>query len=711
MKYLIIDDNETFAKQLFKQLTGNESNSEHDTLKPSTETLNVFAESIKSIINANDDVVLCINVNLELAKDSRQLQKGIELLIWLRIKGVMNHCVLYSFETFHTLLNRKHEHLIAASLGTSFFQMPDKFRKIDYSKLHQNIANKEDIKKTLKAIFDSGDKGDIIKYKHRGANWWGIKALCEVYKVVEAPENFNYPPQIEVELLNLNNAIVKFIYELEETKIQSIINQERISREKNIDEIKPKLVELENKLEEIELEEIIGLEDLEKIKNNIAYIQRSLSTYYSADLIDERKKLLETKTLIEEQLTEIKHGNLLIETAKNQIDENLKTLNKEIENILTTLKISYENSSKYFDKDIKTNIKYRAPGILYIDDNANNGWHEIISKMLEGSTIQTVVPDKEYQNDITKLYEEQIKIKINDSISLIMLDLRLYDEDNRSADIQNISGKKLLDIIRLNHKGIPILITTASNKVWSYEELMQAGADAYWIKEGIDNQFDEKESIDNYYRLQWLVDKLTGDEYNFMSLITKKIEKLELSPDIHWFQTMTWNFEYKKNGAIIVPNVTYADKKLIIEILWDGQSFLRSYLKNIVLKTGHENYSNNDWFVPASIIRHLGNIIEIIHDFKTMRDNYHNLRGVRLNHIPDGIKGIDGVYRGNTYSQKFRGDKIGATLYNERNKASHYASSNYFTFYNLKRFFTDLLNYLESKPATINAILETLDEN
>ena len=131
MKYLIIDDNETFAKQLFKQLTGNESNSENDTLKPSSENLNELAESIKSIINGNNDVVLCINVNLEAGKDSRQLQKGIELLIWLRIKDVLNHVVLYSFETLHAILNRNPKHHVATSKGTSFVQLPELFKRID----------------------------------------------------------------------------------------------------------------------------------------------------------------------------------------------------------------------------------------------------------------------------------------------------------------------------------------------------------------------------------------------------------------------------------------------------------------------------------------------------------------------------------------------------------------------------------------------------
>lgn len=178
MKYLIIDDNETFAKQLFKQLTGNESNSENDTKNPSTEKLNDFADSIENIINKDKDVVLCINVNLEVGKDSRQLQKGIEVLIWLRIKGVMNHCVLYSFEDLHSLLNREPKHLIATSQGTTFVKLPEDFKKLNFDRISQIKADDEvNLKKVLKAAFD------IVQFRHAYANVWGVKRLVEVHKV------------------------------------------------------------------------------------------------------------------------------------------------------------------------------------------------------------------------------------------------------------------------------------------------------------------------------------------------------------------------------------------------------------------------------------------------------------------------------------------------------------------------------------------------
>lgn len=691
MKYLLIEDNKQFAEALCKHLLKNVEVAEIDktcndkTLKFSNGedfiaidfSKHTTREIADAIIETHDPaknkkLILFINVNLHSGKDSRQQQKGIELLIWLRIKGVMNHCVLYSFETFHTLLNRKHEHLIAASFGTSFIQLPDGFCKFDYSKQHENVANKEDIKKTLKAIFDSGDKGDIIRYKHRGANWWGVKALCEVYKVIE-DSNFKYPSHVDTELLILNNAIIKFIYQLENTKLEEIIDQERKSREIFIASIRPKLTELEEKLEESKIFEIFGLEDFKNIINEIAIIENSLSSYYSTDLIEDRKKLLETKTKIEGQLNEIQQNSKLIETNKTQLDENIITLNAEIKNIMTILKTGYEMSSKYYNNKTKNNIINRNPSILYIDDNANKGWHEIISKMLAGSTIQAVVPDNKYQNNIAKLYEEQIKNKITDSISLIMLDLRLYDEDNRSADIQNISGKKLLDIIRINHKGLPVLITTASNKIWSYEELMKAGADAYWIKEGIDNQFDEKESIENYFRFQWLVENLTDEKYKLLKILADSAVKIISATQSHWWEKKDWGVEIIKQNFPPLEKQTRVDKMELKNIYLDGLDLYRKFL-SLTLNPGFSlNTNNNDWFYYSSIIVHMAKIIELIHNLN--------------NQVFKTYRSFSGVIEA-------RKDKKGNDLYSKRNDAAHLEKSKSLKYYDFKYFIVNLNNYL-----------------
>jgi len=74
------------------------------------------------------------------------------------------------------------------------------------------------------------------------------------------------------------------------------------------------------------------------------------------------------------------------------------------------------------------------------------------------------------------------------------LDLRLFGETG-NYPIQDVSGFKVLDIIlSSSRKRCPVLITSASNKIWSYKEAISRGADAYWVKQGLDD-YSDTESI------------------------------------------------------------------------------------------------------------------------------------------------------------------------------------------------------------------------
>jgi len=136
-------------------------------------TLSEVASKIASV-NLKD-VVFFINVNLKFKDHKRQEQTGIELLIWLRLKGAMNHCILHSFETTHALLNRRPENLIATSKGTSFVQMPEILKEVKTDDLEKDIADKKNLKIFLKAAF----KNDEVK--HRLANIYGLWFLFNTH--------------------------------------------------------------------------------------------------------------------------------------------------------------------------------------------------------------------------------------------------------------------------------------------------------------------------------------------------------------------------------------------------------------------------------------------------------------------------------------------------------------------------------------------------
>ncbi|MCC6447701.1 MAG: hypothetical protein IT215_03350 [Chitinophagaceae bacterium] len=713
MKYIIIDDNISFAKalcgQLLKEANGNNNDktcnekllqfkhgeetitidfAKHTTAQIADAIIETYANEEKKLPDdtgkkkLHDDTVLFINVNLKTKDGNRQNQKGIELLIWLRIKGIMNHCVMYSFETLHALLNRHTKHLIATSKGTTFVQLPSDFKHLDLIKLCKEKADENNLKNTLKAIFNKDNQENIATFRHKDANWWGVKVMFDAYRVIESKPNINYPDSVNTKLSDITNAVARFIYENKFT-IDNIRNIEEEEREKRIAEIKTVIEGVKEKIKAKENSVNTGEEDKQKLQEFLEGINQTLITLNDENLRKERDKIMieiETwSSLIADEKTELENA----EDEKRELETTESELIQELKNIATIVREKYKELLTDYST-IKANITSQKPKILYIDDNAKNGWETLLQTVLGNKvTITSIVPDKEkYKNEILQLYNDEVKNNIYEDTSLILLDLRLFDEDERSVEIQSISGKKLLDIIRQHHKGIPVLIITASNKVWSYEQLIKSGADAYWMKEGIDNNFTAEESVKNYYKLLWLIEKLTGEEYKPITKLSKLIDTINQTAN--WWESKDWTRNNPWSHTAIA-SITNCAKKDITEILNDSLDLLKEYVQKNVLRQRYV-IKNSDWLEPSLIIQHLGKIIEAIHQLGDAEYNAGNRSFASI---------INGFW--DTANQKFilyRGDFRGKQIFIFRNQASHYSKSVKLNFKALEFYITILEDYL-----------------
>lgn len=628
MKYIIIDDNTKYAERLLVELK-----EEGEVISSEGYVLNELANEINVKAKNDTDTVLLININLKAKNSNRQEQKGIELLIWLRIKDVLNHVVLYSFETLHSLLNRNPKHLIATSQGTTFVQLPSDLGNINLENLSKISASEINLQKTLKEYFD------IYEFKHREANWWGLKQLYDVYNSLEQTK-LPYPNNIEERLSHINNAVARFVYgqkitindieTAERSRIREIIDsvQNQIERSKNtIGKKRENIEEAEHEINRLQ-EYLIGIEETLKSINDFGVKQ-----FKEKVLCD----IKEYEELINDEKKEIQ----LTETELSNKENELNEYADERLNVLNSIKNKYKDILSDYD-EIKNKITQRTPRVLYIDDNAGNGWTEMLSNMFTGATIKGVIPEKIYENKIDVLYEKQVKNELTDNISLILLDLRLFDESGRSADIKHMSGKILLEKIRGNYKGVPILMTTASDKVWSYEELLKSGADAYWIKEGISNNLDASDSVRNYFKLVWLVERMTGEKYRFLMKLSNLISHVAIE-DNQW-----WNKDKKNRWR--TNDVIDGNTDEILAILKASYDLTKSYLHSFVLEYGFLN-QDNEVFYLSSIINKLGNIVEVVHNITNYDYKYLDVADLILKR--QGRIGIDLRTVRNTASHRF----------------------------------------------------------
>jgi len=211
--------------------------------------------------------------------------------------------------------------------------------------------------------------------------------------------------------------------------------------------------------------------------------------------------------------------------------------------------------------------------LLLIDDNALEGWKQVLEKTLpiNNLSIDTALSYKEASNKIQFTYD------------LIFLDVRLDEKDHINNNIEEFSGYKLLRQIRESFLSInfstPIILFTASNKIWNIETFKDFGVDSYYIKEHPDFVFDMETSRQNLKNLQL-------DFQNLIQEGVKRKEIWELSSEIIKILSSHNNFQGDKRYVNV--------KNRIIDKLKLGYTYLfkkQTLLEKELLKTNNETLS------------------------------------------------------------------------------------------------------------------------
>jgi len=95
-------------------------------------------------------------------------------------------------------------------MGCYHFQLPNVFNKIKDGEF-KGLEKKDwpGLKKYLKPAFN------IEEFRHREANWWGVKALWDVHKLIDTEWGNSsgkiYPDEIQKKLNEINNLLAEFL--------------------------------------------------------------------------------------------------------------------------------------------------------------------------------------------------------------------------------------------------------------------------------------------------------------------------------------------------------------------------------------------------------------------------------------------------------------------------------------------------------------------
>lgn len=518
----------------------------------------------------NTDTVMFINISLKTGEHARPLQNGIKLLIWLRLKDVINHCVLYSFETAHALLSRAPQNLILASTGTTFVRLPFDFTTLNLNDLAKVWADEDNLKLCLKPLCN------IEKVRHKEANWWGVKALWDAHHVAtECEFDGAYPDLIQNQLREQENAVVSYVYRKGFIDSAQVVAQRRAMVEQKIVDNEREASDWEGyrKEEVVEKSKKISSE-IQACRNDLLMLSPqnrnySLPSDQIREIADGKKDELGVLQNQQEQCLEVDET---INSVIQNLRQEFSTLKEEYKRIATTEK------SRLFGNVQATNITIpRGTKIFFIDDKANDGWLDIFQVIFPVAKMKAFVPAKPSNDDyaLDEIYQPIKQAVAEFDPAVIMLDLRLFDEQGNSLAVDEFSGVKVLSALREDFKGIPILLITASNKVWTYEKLTALGADAFWVKEGVDERRDAHSSAANYCRLISLMQKMTGKHYRCLRQFADLINTLRRDRGTFW-----WDKEGAKwaNGETI--DADFSGLILTLEI---AHGSFRQYLRTELL--------------------------------------------------------------------------------------------------------------------------------
>lgn len=616
---------------------------------------------------------IAINIECKYEKSRRSALKGVELIYWLRLKeNFVGTIITYGFLSSVQILRLKPEYVVLHAKGNYHFCLPNEAHSLNDITLKTNEFEQNSVNSVYTPLVKRTLNLEAIR--HKEANWWGIKTLWDCHKVfTEGVFEEEYPVKIKEEMEQLNNYLYTFCFGTSKERLSQILENKRTHIADEIKRLKQNIEKLLTKRnnESSELEETESWIQICEEEIN------RLNSDYLNHLTDpeQRKPFLKEHKKAKDLLNEHKKAKQEKETSLDEDDKEVLETSKQLEDISLPSK-RYSDTKDFFDlKDEAVNLS--DPKVLLIDDQAKDGWSEIYEHIIYGRKDKkpfTVLLFK-YLNDI-KLWLDECEDM--NQFDFILLDLRLFPKMDKEIEDspELISGIEILKYLRSNDCFVPILITSASNKIWSYKIAMQYGADAYWCKEGVDNLFDANASMTNYLQLKQWFTTFMSNEYSCLKEMSSTLQKFKSDSSINfWWKRKDWgisNSVVNKHGQTIeLPRHTELKLNEIKQAYLHGTNMYRSYIKSRFdtkeISKGHSS------FYLAIVIVQFAKMLELIHN--VTEERYESF--------------------GSYYAvMKARNDSTGKQLYSIRNDAAHYYTSKNITITIFKDYLLKLNQYL-----------------
>lgn len=177
--------------------------------------------------------------------------------------------------------------------------------------------------------------------------------------------------------------------------------------------------------------------------------------------------------------------------------------------------------------------------VLYVDDNCDLGWKDVLASFIYGSKGNgSEITPYEFKNgslasikpsdagNKEAFYTKVLaKLKNGGPYAFVLLDVRLFAEPRTTPDA-DLSGIELLRRIRAAHPTLPVILFTATARADFFKAYERLGLVEYWTKPSPEDSGKEDSLTRSYTRLRRLlmdVAKQTRDPFGVKFTATRNM--------------------------------------------------------------------------------------------------------------------------------------------------------------------------------------------
>lgn len=406
---------------------------------------------------------------------------GIRVLKLLRLKAMRQHCIVYSTRSREAFLIEDPRNSILGAPGTTYVHLGSDQPAPEYEKLVRQYAP-EDLRLYFASEVNAW-QGNVSL-----SNSWGVWKLWEVQRAVEQitserSEDIARSLGRAYTCMNTYEGLLaRYVKGSPYQDINKSLNEKLL--------LWGNLLDQQQEVSKQREAELIAIETLRQSIEQWSKLRDSKP----ADI----EAAIQTIAALEASVE--RANDILAKCQAIQMERSHISARKYMMNLRLSNELNKVSDNTF--ESMRRTLQSRAPKIVYVDPLARDGWAQILQRVIYGrgehAHFYVIAPQE--GGDQSALAEQIFEAVETHDADLLMIDLQLSGERGLAGRLENATSIQILSDLS-ERLCCPILITSTSDKMPSFRDLLSWGATASWTKQGLSERNDVEYTVSNYVQL------------------------------------------------------------------------------------------------------------------------------------------------------------------------------------------------------------------